>query len=109
MSPMLQFLQTRIWSQLPQTVSRRTRLIAAILWGGALIACGMWISYRRDKLGMPPGIKPYIFIYLGIVVGLILCAPKAGAIFYLWVLRICAIFGFFISLLILTIGFYLIV
>lgn len=106
----IQYLRERIWSELPEQVTTRQRLTAAALWGGALLVLAFF-RWRRLHAMTPPGsaLTPALLAAAGVAVAAVLLLPSAGESFYLGVMRVCGVVGFFVSTVIFTLMFFLLV
>jgi hypothetical protein len=106
----LQFLREHVWSELPLQASTRQRILAAALWGGALL---LWagVKFWRHAHGAQPGSLawPIVLGVAGAALAAGLLLPASGENIYLIVMRFFSVFGFFLSIMILTVAFYLFV
>ena len=108
MNKVLNFLRTRIWSALPKEITPAQCRPAAWLWGGALVAFAAYGAWRHTQRGEPIGLRTYFWAALGIALAAALLT-QAGPRVYIYVLRFFSIFGYFISHIIMTLGYYLMV
>lgn len=106
----LQFIRQQIWAHLPTEVTARQRRQAAGLWGGALILWGAFRAWRATH-GAQSGshIFPSALIITGALLAAALLRPGLGERIYLAVLRFFSVIGFFVSTIIFTLSFYLVV
>ena len=105
----IRFLHEHIWGALPATVSPAARRWGSALWGGGLVLLGIWLAWRRLRLGEPGGLAPWISAGVGLALAVALLIPTVGPAVYLHLLRVFAVVGFVVSHLLLTVVFYLVV
>lgn len=107
----LHYIREHVWSELPLEVTTRQRILAALLWGGGLLAWAGVKFWRHAHAAGPTGSLawPIVVGLAGAVMAVILLLPGMGESLYLGVMRFFSIFGFCISTIILTIAFYLFV
>lgn len=104
-----QFFQQRVWSEMPEGVSTRQRLLAAFVWGGALILWGSVLAWHRHHLGQAIRLAPLAAIVAGSVLLGLMLIPSVGDAIYQAALHLFAVIGFFINTVLLVIAFYCVV
>ena len=103
----LQYLRERVWSELPPRVTPRQRILAALVWGGALMAWGAFKIWRLQHLAHPgSAVIPTVLIVIGATLCGLLLLPSPGASLYLALMRLFSVFGFVLSTILLTLVFY---
>lgn len=103
------FVRDDIWGILPTEFSSRTLKLASVLWGGALIAIACFIAHNRSRHGLPLGVLPPALGLAGLIVAALLLIPRVDQAFFIAVMRVMAIVGFFVSSTLMALSFYLVV
>jgi hypothetical protein len=105
----LQLLRDRVWADLPLQVTLRQRLVAALSWGGVLLALAA-VKFWRLEHGAAGSLAVAAGLALaGIVLFGLLLLPAPGEALYLGIMRVFMVFGFAVSHVALTAAFYLMV
>lgn len=106
----MQFIRQRIWAELPTQVTRRQRLQASVLWGGALILWGAVRAWRATHGAHTGSLAfPAALVMIGALLSAALLRPALGERIYLYVIRFFSVIGFAVSTVIFTVAFYLVV
>lgn len=103
---MLDYIRKHIWGHLPTRVTDRQRVMAAVAWGIFLPVMIGGISWYKNSTDPEPWNLMIWLLIPGIVLSLLLLIPATGVAVYVWVIRVFAIFGFFLGRIILTVFFY---
>ncbi|MBI3735601.1 hypothetical protein HY256_03700 [Candidatus Sumerlaeota bacterium] len=102
---MLEYIQKYIWAHLPKSASRKTLIWSALIWGACLPAlAGVFHHFGRFS---ETTFK--VFLIGGGALGVAQLIPGIGEKVYLAILKISALFGYFIFRIGLTIAFYVVV
>lgn len=106
----IQYLRERVWSELPVQVTTRQRVLAAVVWGGALMLIA-FLKFRRLHAAAPQGsaLVPALLAVGGAAMFLLMLIPSIGEHLYLAVMRICGVLGLCVSTVIFTLTFFLLV
>lgn len=108
MGGIAEFVRTRIWAPLPKSATPAQCRTAAWLWGGALLALAAWGAWGHHSRQEPIGLRTWFWVVLAVSLAGSLLSPLGSRV-YIGVLRFFSIFGFFISHVVLFIGYYLMV
>lgn len=108
---LIAFIREHIWAHLPskESVTPRTRVTAALLWGlflPLLLILSAWLRHR-DELDWSRA--PLYYLLGGVVLGLALLTPGLGQHLYIFILRAFSLVGFVVSNVGLAVIFYVIV
>lgn len=103
-----EFLNSYVWGELPPGTPRQRRL-AALAWGGALLALAAWGAWHRAQGGRATGVGPVVCGAAGLALAALLMIPGPGAWIYQWVMRLTALLGWLLSTLVLIVFFYAVV
>ncbi len=105
----LRFIREHIWSMLPEVITDKQRLWAAVLWGDLLLGFGLWRGWDALAAGRPPGAAALALVVGGFALQVLLLIPPVGRAIYRAILRVFSIVGFVLSSILLTVFFYLVV
>lgn len=102
---MLDFIRKHIWEHLPKEASTKTLVSSAVIWA-VLLPGGAWLFHYWGRFERTTAL---IFTAVGVVLGVAQLLPGVGEKVYLGILRVSAIFGYFIFRILLTLVFFLLV
>ena len=105
---MIAYIREHVWAHLPskKSVTARTRVMAALLWGlflPLLLILSAWLRHRDD---LDWSRSPLYFMLGGAILGLALLTPGLGEHVYVFILRAFSLVGFVVSNAGLTVIFY---